>query len=72
MAILAEEETASVMDSPAYASEEMGVTKLDQTCGHAFCRKELRCIPILFCIAADALLDVLSTILASRIGSLAE
>lgn len=40
MAILSEEEMALAMDSPAYAAEELGVTKLDKTCGHVFCRKE--------------------------------
>ena len=40
-AILAEEETATAMDSPAHPVEELGVTRLVQTCGHIFCRKEL-------------------------------
>ncbi|KAH8104548.1 hypothetical protein BXZ70DRAFT_921417 [Cristinia sonorae] len=40
--ILTEEEMALAMDSPAYALEDLGVTKLDQTCGHAFCRKDIR------------------------------
>ncbi|OCH91846.1 hypothetical protein OBBRIDRAFT_791822 [Obba rivulosa] len=30
------------MDSPAHPSEELGVTRLDQTCGHLFCRKDIR------------------------------
>ncbi|THH27990.1 hypothetical protein EUX98_g6197 [Antrodiella citrinella] len=34
LAILSEEEMATVMDSPAYAAEDLGVTKLDQTCNH--------------------------------------
>ena len=29
------------MDSPAHPIEELGVTRLAQTCGHIFCRKEL-------------------------------
>ena len=41
LAILAEEETAVAMDSPAHPIEELGVTRLAQTCGHIFCRKEL-------------------------------
>ena len=41
LAILAEEETAIAMDSPAHPIEELGVTRLAQTCGHIFCRKEL-------------------------------
>lgn len=41
LAILAEEETAKAMDSPAHPIEELGVTKLARTCGHLFCRKEL-------------------------------
>ncbi|KDQ64295.1 hypothetical protein JAAARDRAFT_221857 [Jaapia argillacea MUCL 33604] len=41
LALLAEEETAQVMDSPAYSSEDLGVTKLVQTCGHVFCRKDI-------------------------------
>jgi hypothetical protein len=48
-AIIAEEEMALVMESPAHAFEEMGVTRLwiesrdqsDKGCGHLFCR---RCI----------------------------
>uniref|UniRef100_A0A8H7Y1X7 RING-type domain-containing protein n=1 Tax=Psilocybe cubensis TaxID=181762 RepID=A0A8H7Y1X7_PSICU len=42
LAILAEEETAHAMDSPAHPVEELGVTKLDRPwqCGHIFCRRE--------------------------------
>jgi len=42
LAILAEEETASAMDSPAHPTEHLGVTKLSQSwqCGHIFCRRE--------------------------------
>ncbi|TFK55465.1 hypothetical protein OE88DRAFT_622320 [Heliocybe sulcata] len=40
-ALLAEEETALAMDSPAYSSKDLGVTKLAQTCGHVFCRKDI-------------------------------
>ncbi len=29
------------MESPAHPVEELGVTRLAQTCGHIFCRKEL-------------------------------
>ncbi|CCM03534.1 uncharacterized protein FIBRA_05668 [Fibroporia radiculosa] len=36
----AEEETALAMDSPAHPLEELGVTRLSQTCGHVFCRKD--------------------------------
>ncbi|TFK91116.1 hypothetical protein K466DRAFT_583103 [Polyporus arcularius HHB13444] len=42
LAILAEEETAVAMDSPAHPIEELGVTRLAQTCGHIFCRKDIR------------------------------
>lgn len=44
LAILAEEESASVMVSPAFFSGELGVTQLNQPwqCGHLFCRRELR------------------------------
>lgn len=44
LAILAEEESASVMMSPAFFSEELGVTRLNQPwqCGHLFCKRELR------------------------------
>ncbi|KAH9922776.1 uncharacterized protein BXZ73DRAFT_51216 [Epithele typhae] len=42
LAILSEEEMASVMDSPAHPVEELGVTRLAQTCGHIFCRKDIR------------------------------
>ncbi|KAJ7507756.1 hypothetical protein B0H11DRAFT_2218577 [Mycena galericulata] len=43
IAILAEEETALAMDSPAYPVEELGVTKLAETwqCGHLFCRRDI-------------------------------
>ncbi|KAJ7781271.1 hypothetical protein B0H16DRAFT_1497751 [Mycena metata] len=41
-AILAEEETALAMDSPAYPADQLGVTKLGENwqCGHLFCRRE--------------------------------
>ena len=39
-ASLAEEEMAQAMDSPAQPAEELGVTRLIDTCGHIFCRKE--------------------------------
>ena len=44
LAILAEEESASVMVSPAFFSGELGVTQLNRPwqCGHLFCRRELR------------------------------
>ncbi|KAI9574620.1 hypothetical protein HD554DRAFT_2166089 [Boletus coccyginus] len=42
LATLAEEEVAHAMDSPAHPVDELGVTKLQNTCGHIFCRKELR------------------------------
>jgi len=29
------------MDSPAVAMEELGVTRLVDTCGHVFCRKDI-------------------------------
>ncbi|KAF8165383.1 hypothetical protein B0H34DRAFT_688988 [Crassisporium funariophilum] len=43
LAILAEEEVALAMDSPAHPIEELGVTKLAQTwqCGHIFCRRDI-------------------------------
>jgi len=41
LAILAEEETAHAMDSPAHPVEELGVTKLQKTCGHIFCRRDI-------------------------------
>ncbi|KAJ7667989.1 hypothetical protein DFH06DRAFT_235799 [Mycena polygramma] len=43
VAILAEEETALAMDSPAYPADELGVTKLAETwqCGHLFCRRDI-------------------------------
>ena len=41
LASLAEEEMARAMDSPAQPAEDLGVTRLIDTCGHAFCRKEL-------------------------------
>ena len=39
-ASLAEEEMAQAMDSPAQPAEGLGVTRLTDTCGHIFCRKE--------------------------------
>lgn len=44
LATLAEEEIAHAMDSPAHPVDELGVTKLRNTCGHIFCRKELRVV----------------------------
>lgn len=43
LAILAEEESASVMMSPAFFSEELGVTQLNQPwqCGHLFCKRDI-------------------------------
>jgi hypothetical protein len=41
LAAIAEEETAYAMDSPAQPVEDRGVTRLAETCGHVFCRKEL-------------------------------
>ncbi|XP_006460067.1 hypothetical protein AGABI2DRAFT_191833 [Agaricus bisporus var. bisporus H97] len=43
LAILAEEETASAMESPAIYSGELGVTRLSQPwqCGHIFCRRDI-------------------------------
>lgn len=41
LAVLAEEEMAHAMDSPAHASADLGVTRIAGTCGHLFCRKEL-------------------------------
>ncbi|KAJ7638776.1 hypothetical protein FB45DRAFT_1055014 [Roridomyces roridus] len=42
-AILAEEETALAMDTPAYPVEDLGVTKLAESwqCGHLFCRRDI-------------------------------
>jgi len=44
LAALAEEEIAYAMDSPAQPIQDRGVTRLADTCGHAFCRKELSAI----------------------------
>ncbi|KAG2118793.1 uncharacterized protein F5147DRAFT_666863 [Suillus discolor] len=41
LAVLAEEEMALVMDSPAHPVEELGVTRLHETCGHIFCRRDI-------------------------------
>ncbi|KAK0482111.1 hypothetical protein EDD18DRAFT_1202071 [Armillaria luteobubalina] len=42
-ALLAEEEMAVAMDSPALPIEELGVTRLSQEwqCGHLFCRRDI-------------------------------
>ncbi|KAI0354942.1 hypothetical protein OH77DRAFT_1425544 [Trametes cingulata] len=42
LALLSEEEMALAMDTPAHPVEELGVTRLEQTCGHIFCRKDIR------------------------------
>ncbi|KAI5124963.1 hypothetical protein M0805_007389 [Coniferiporia weirii] len=41
LAVLASEEMAHAMDSPANAIEDLGVTRLANTCGHLFCRKDI-------------------------------
>jgi len=41
LASLAEEEMARAMDSPAQPAEDLGATRLIDTCGHVFCRKDL-------------------------------
>jgi len=41
LACVAQEEMAYVMDSPARPVEDLGVTRLADTCGHIFCRKDL-------------------------------
>ncbi|KAJ8593290.1 hypothetical protein M405DRAFT_731702 [Rhizopogon salebrosus TDB-379] len=41
LAILAEEEMALAMDSPAHPVEELGVTRLHETCGHLFCQRDI-------------------------------
>jgi hypothetical protein len=48
LSILAEEETANALDSPAHPLEDLGVTKLAASwqCGHLFCRKELSELPL--------------------------
>ncbi|CAL1713086.1 unnamed protein product [Somion occarium] len=42
LALLAEEEMAVAMESPAHHTEELGVTKLQNKCGHVFCRKDIQ------------------------------
>ncbi|TDL29526.1 hypothetical protein BD410DRAFT_27070 [Rickenella mellea] len=39
--LLVTEEMALAMDSPAFASHDLGVTRLADTCGHHFCRKDI-------------------------------
>ncbi|KAG6919402.1 hypothetical protein DXG01_006285 [Tephrocybe rancida] len=43
MSIIAEEEIALAMDSPAHPIEELGITRLSKSwqCGHVFCRKDI-------------------------------
>ncbi|KIK65306.1 hypothetical protein GYMLUDRAFT_38748 [Collybiopsis luxurians FD-317 M1] len=43
LALLAEEETASAMDSPAHPIESLGVTRLAESfqCNHIFCRRDI-------------------------------
>lgn len=40
LTLLAEEELALALDSPAHPPEELGVTRLIDSCKHIFCRKE--------------------------------
>ncbi|EJD48622.1 hypothetical protein AURDEDRAFT_162580 [Auricularia subglabra TFB-10046 SS5] len=40
-AVIAEEELANAMESPAAVVENLGVTRLHKTCGHLFCRKDI-------------------------------
>lgn len=41
LSILAEEEMAYAVDSPAHPVEELGITWLERTCKHLFCRKDI-------------------------------
>ncbi|KIY51632.1 hypothetical protein FISHEDRAFT_5476, partial [Fistulina hepatica ATCC 64428] len=43
LALLAEEEMALAMDSPAHSPVNLGVTRLNEPwqCGHVFCRKDI-------------------------------
>ncbi|EJD01147.1 uncharacterized protein FOMMEDRAFT_169321 [Fomitiporia mediterranea MF3/22] len=41
LAVLASEEMALAMDSPATSTDDLGVTRLTETCGHVFCRKDI-------------------------------
>ena len=41
LSVLAEEETARALDSPAHPIEECGIVKLRETCGHIFCRRDM-------------------------------
>ena len=52
------------MDSPAHPVEELGVTRLAQTCGHIFCRKELSTgafRPVPACTGTLTLTDLIPT-----------
>ena len=40
---------AYVMDSPAQPVEDLGVTRLADTCEHLFCRKELSTLMLILC-----------------------
>ncbi|OSX59871.1 hypothetical protein POSPLADRAFT_1040810 [Postia placenta MAD-698-R-SB12] len=42
LTLLAEEELALALDSPAHPPEELGVTRLIDSCKHIFCRKDIR------------------------------
>ncbi|KAK7690084.1 hypothetical protein QCA50_006730 [Cerrena zonata] len=42
LALLAEEEMAVAMDSPARPLEELGITKLKDKCNHVFCKKDIQ------------------------------
>lgn len=39
-AVIASEEVTLATDNPGFASEDLGVTRLADSCGHAFCRRE--------------------------------
>ncbi|KAI0254716.1 hypothetical protein BJV78DRAFT_1152022 [Lactifluus subvellereus] len=69
LASLAEEEIALVMDSPAQPPELLGVTRLVDTCGHIFCRKELSVDP--FTLHTSFNLDPCSEFILSALSRLA-
>jgi len=58
-AVIAEEELAHAMDSPAVAADTLGVTRLHKTCGHVFCRKE--CVLLLALCDAHPHVDPCAT-----------
>ena len=62
---------AYVMDSPAQPAEDLGVTRIADTCEHLFCRKELSTLLVTMLVASitdhNALLNSLLAWIRDRV-----